>query len=264
VLCSGCGEENDYTNRFCAKCGAELAVAAEVFCWKCGARNNTANLHCVACGKRLLVQDAQKPAPLEPEPASEPAPPAEEPELAGEADAVPGPASLPEPPAPRVGLTLPPIPEPVTGGMSKEAVEADVAEGKGMAWLSYVGILFLIPLLALKDNAFAAFHARQGMALLMYGLVLWLLNLVLGLALDLTAEWIVSLVSVLGYLALVVMGVKNAAYGIYWKAPLGIGYFARLLSRILVAPVPTSRLGTTGRVGREGTAANEDQKEPGK
>ena len=38
-----------------------------------------------------------------------------------------------------------------------------------MAWLSYLGILWLIPLLTLKENAFAKFHVKQGIVLTIYG-----------------------------------------------------------------------------------------------
>ena len=48
------------------------------------------------------------------------------------------------------------------GGVSKtsERGEKDLT-----AILSYLGILFLVPLLTRKDNAFAQFHAKQGMVL---------------------------------------------------------------------------------------------------
>ena len=41
-----------------------------------------------------------------------------------------------------------------------------VQEGKLFAVISYLGILCVITLLTKKDNAFALFHAKQGLVLL--------------------------------------------------------------------------------------------------
>jgi len=41
----------------------------------------------------------------------------------------------------------------------------DIEKNKGMAVLSYFGLLVLIPLLAVKDSRFARFHANQGLVL---------------------------------------------------------------------------------------------------
>ena len=49
---------------------------------------------------------------------------------------------------------------PAPSGSSK-----DVEENKAMAAIGYLGILFLIPLLANKDSPFAQYHAKQGMVL---------------------------------------------------------------------------------------------------
>lgn len=38
----------------------------------------------------------------------------------------------------------------------------DIEENKGITFLSYIGILCLIPLLSKKDSKFAQFHAKQG------------------------------------------------------------------------------------------------------
>lgn len=47
----------------------------------------------------------------------------------------------------------------------------DVEENKAIACLSYVGILFLIPLLAKKESKFAQAHAKQGIALFILAVV---------------------------------------------------------------------------------------------
>ena len=54
----------------------------------------------------------------------------------------------------------------------KKVYDADVEENKLMAALSYLWILFLIPLLAKKSSKFAQFHAKQGLALL----IVWIIG----------------------------------------------------------------------------------------
>jgi uncharacterized membrane protein len=45
------------------------------------------------------------------------------------------------------------------------ADEKDVKENKAITFLSYIGLLFLVPLLAKKDSKFAQFHAKQGLVI---------------------------------------------------------------------------------------------------
>ena len=49
----------------------------------------------------------------------------------------------------------------------------DINDNKGMSVLAYIGILFLIPLLACPNSRFARYHTNQG-------LVLFLLELAIG------------------------------------------------------------------------------------
>lgn len=49
--------------------------------------------------------------------------------------------------------------------IEKKFSEKDIAENKYVAMLSYVGILFLVPLLLKKESAFAQFHAKQGLVI---------------------------------------------------------------------------------------------------
>lgn len=86
----------------------------------------------------------------------------------------------------------------------------DVEENKGMAVLSYVWLLFLIPLLGKKDSPYAQFHARQGMALF----VIWLIAQLL---------WVVFWIPVIGQLLMIavyvfmiylfIKGIMNALNG---------------------------------------------------
>lgn len=48
--------------------------------------------------------------------------------------------------------------------------EKDIKEGKSIAWLSYLGILIIIPILVQKDNPYTKFHIKQGLLLLIISL----------------------------------------------------------------------------------------------
>ena len=47
----------------------------------------------------------------------------------------------------------------------------DIDDNKVLACLSYVGILFLIPLLAAKQSKFAMEHAKQGLVMFIAGII---------------------------------------------------------------------------------------------
>ena len=50
-------------------------------------------------------------------------------------------------------------------GATQVFAAQDVADNKLVAALSYIGILFLVPLLVKRDSPFAQFHAKQGLVL---------------------------------------------------------------------------------------------------
>jgi len=52
--------------------------------------------------------------------------------------------------------------------MDKKVID----EGKSLAWLSYLGIFLLIPLLVQKNNEYSKFHVKQGIVLLICSIVL--------------------------------------------------------------------------------------------
>jgi uncharacterized membrane protein len=87
------------------------------------------------------------------------------------------------------------------------------------AVLSYIGILFLVPLLAAKDNAFAQFHAKQGLVLFIAEVatvvIAWIP--VLG--------WIVGLVAWIIWVVLSVIGIMNVLGSKRTPLPI-IGKFA--------------------------------------
>jgi uncharacterized membrane protein len=105
-------------------------------------------------------------------------------------------------------VTPTPPTEPATTG------DGGVEEGKSWAAIAYLGILFLIPLLAKKDNDFAQYHARQG-------LVLFIAYVILSFVLMIPVlGWIASGIGYLLLFILFIIGLINALGG--KKKPLPI------------------------------------------
>ena len=92
---------------------------------------------------------------------------------------------------------------------TKSSKDLDVEINKGVAALSYVWILCLIPLLAKRDSKFAQFHAKQGLILfiieILGSLVFWipLIGWLLALAVFIAA----------------IMGIIKALNGEWWEIP---------------------------------------------
>ncbi len=61
---------------------------------------------------------------------------------------------------------------------TNEFSKKDIEENKGIAWLAYVGILFIVPMYGGADSPYASFHARQGMLLFIDEIIVLLLVLV--------------------------------------------------------------------------------------
>jgi len=107
--------------------------------------------------------------------------------------------------------------------MADETMDKDVEEGKGLAWLSYLWLLFLVPLLAKKDNKFCKFHAKQGIVLFITYVIFVIINVI---------PLIGQIICGLGYLAcliLAIMGIFQSLGGKYWKMPV-LGGFAEKLN----------------------------------
>lgn len=114
------------------------------------------------------------------------------------------------------------------------ATEEQINEGKSLAWLAYLGILFLIPLLAHKDNPFSKYHARQGMVLFFLEVALGIVWGILGaiavaialatysVGVGLCGGLVLALMCILWLLVAVVaiIGIVQAATGKFWRMPL--------------------------------------------
>ncbi|MBN2380431.1 hypothetical protein JXM67_11585 [candidate division WOR-3 bacterium] len=111
------------------------------------------------------------------------------------------------------------------------ATEEQIKEGKGIAWLSYWGIFFLIPLLAHKDNPYSRWHAVQGLTLCIAEVIWVILWIILGAIIGAiggpftvggricgTIWTIIGIVGVwILLLIAIIIGIIKAATGKFWK-----------------------------------------------
>jgi len=100
-------------------------------------------------------------------------------------------------------------------------VDKSIEEGKIFAFIGYWGLLFLVPILAKKDNKFAVFHGKQGMVVFIAFIAILIVSTILSFIPIIGA--IIYILSMLVYLALMVLaiiGMIKALTGAYWKMPI--------------------------------------------
>jgi len=114
----------------------------------------------------------------------------------------------------------------MANGEEREVTAAEVEEGKTLAAVGYLGILFLVPLLAKKENKFCQFHGKQGAVLFGLEVIAFVVVLILVLILNIipcagavigTILWLAYVVCAVG---LSVWGLVMAVKGEYWKMPV--------------------------------------------
>lgn len=145
----------------------------------------------------------------------------------------PGPYPPPPPPAPagpNPASGMAPQPSPLTAGgdYTNQFSAAEINEGKTLSIIGYLGILFLVPLLALPNNRFARFHANQGLVLLLGWVAASIVVSIIG---ELPFIGLLSLllwpVVGIGFLVIMVMAMVSASGGNAKTLPL-IGNFQLL------------------------------------
>ena len=87
------------------------------------------------------------------------------------------------------------------------------------AILSYIGILFLVPLLMCKDNRFAQFHAKQGMVLFIAEVATMMIAWIPILG------WLAGFIAWITWIILSLIGIMNVLGGKQVPLPI-IGKFA--------------------------------------
>ena len=81
--------------------------------------------------------------------------------------------------------------------------EKDIEANKVLSLFSYLGILFLIPLLACKDSKYAKFHVNQG-------LKLWIVSLAIGVVSGIISFVLNILLAIFGALEMPVLTILLA------------------------------------------------------
>jgi len=94
--------------------------------------------------------------------------------------------------------------------------QADVEKNKFMAILAY--IIFLIPLLAVKDSPYVKFHTNQGLVLFIAGVLVGVVSVIPVIG------WLVGIIAPIVIGIFCIMGIINAAKGLKKELPL-IGKF---------------------------------------
>ena len=95
-----------------------------------------------------------------------------------------------------------------------ELNKKDVAENRYIAAVSYIPVLFIVPLLAKKDSHFAQFHAKQGMLLTITWFIIWILG-----SIPIIGWFIIMPLGNLLMVVISILGILNALAGKYWKIP---------------------------------------------
>ena len=99
----------------------------------------------------------------------------------------------------------------------------DVESGKGMAILSYIGILALIPYFSEKNNKYVIYHAKQGMNLFIIDIILGVAIGIISSILTWRLYWLSSIIdSLLGLfmVALSIIGIVNVCNGKAKELPI--------------------------------------------
>ncbi len=133
-----------------------------------------------------------------------------------------------EPPAP-AAESASPVAQYAAPGDEPVFEKADIEQNKVFALLAYIGLLFLVPLLAAPKSPFARYHTNQGLILFLFsagiGVVVTILSFI-GMFIPFI-NILVGIVSCLVYAALMVgtfvlmiMGIINAANGVAKPLPL--------------------------------------------
>ena len=130
---------------------------------------------------------------------------------------------------PAVGTSPPPLPGsgtfPASTPPALDADADDIAKNKIFAVLAYIGILFLVPLLAAPKSKFARYHTNQGAVLFLAAVVLMVGSGVLTMVPFIGClAAVVPVVAFAGAFVLMILGIINASSGVCKPLPL-IGHF---------------------------------------
>ena len=132
--------------------------------------------------------------------------------------------------------------------------DQDTQQNRGIAWLSYAGLLFLIPMFARKNSPYCQYHVKQGATLCAFNLVYAIVTQILlaiinaifpgeryyGYVFHSGIYNVFNVLFNLGaifFVVLMVIGIVNAASGKMKELPLigKIPFIANLMDKIYAA-----------------------------
>jgi uncharacterized membrane protein len=95
----------------------------------------------------------------------------------------------------------------------KEFDPKDIEENRMIASLSYIWILFIVPLVTKKDSKFAVEHAKQGLVLFIAEIIVWVISYIpfVGYIIGIVCGIALFLVALLAFI--------YAIQGKFWKIP---------------------------------------------
>lgn len=183
------------------------------FCAQCGTQVPDGDNFCPGCGAAQAAQEQAAPQTEQTAQQASPNPGAQTQNAQTDASQA----------ADKINETISKIMD--TADTSAQFDPADIEKNKLISVLSYLGLLFLVPLFAAKESKFARFHVNQGVVLFaasfIYGIVSAILGVIFGLI-----PVIGTIVGILlGVIALVptilmILGIYNAATGHAKELPL--------------------------------------------
>ena len=122
------------------------------------------------------------------------------------------------------GFTPPPVP--MGNDFTQQFDPNDIQQNKVLSLFAYIGIFFLIPLLAAPNSRFARFHANQGLVLFLFdvaaGIAVGILTAIF-IWVPIAGSIIITIVSAAVYLCLLaamIIGIVYAATGKAKELPL--------------------------------------------
>lgn len=80
----------------------------------------------------------------------------------------------------------------------------DIEKNKIAAVLSYIGILFIVPLILAPDSKFARYHANQGLCLFIAEVIYGIISVILG--------WILGFIPIIGALIMLIIGLIRVVF----------------------------------------------------
>ncbi len=98
--------------------------------------------------------------------------------------------------------------------------KSDVDDAKVFAAIGYIWVLCLVPLLLKRKSSFAQFHAKQGLILFIFEIllsVLWIIP-ILG--------WLAAFLGWIFVIIMIGLGILKSLQGEYWEMPI-LGRYAK-------------------------------------